>query len=221
MPVAPSATSLAGNTIIQLNPSSSVRQILIQNNSQVWLILSTHAKGHTLKDEKLAEEILDALHKHNIDRLSGVLIQDDNMMLAKVAGRISLDMPTHRLLWAGESISVGNLVAAPCKAQMTIGLDKMNLHILTGWQDIPDQAMHTCNIAITADTPISIKTKDEQMANSILINASQDDRIWQVYHLMCANQGEKALQPTIMISQAMPEDILVKFGNPSVVNTLD
>lgn len=210
---------VADGAIYLLENSTSTRATLIKSQSEAWLVLSSTAKGHMLNDEKITNELLDKLHKHGVKRLAGVLIQNDNMALARVAGRISLDVPTHRLLWSGDRIHVGNLFAERCQADMQLDMQGMVLEVLTGWHTIADKSMHACHLAVASDRPMMVKMDNatSKTATSLIIDGGRDDRIWQVYHLMCANQEQHAIKPTMIVGGSMSDETLAKFGSPEVM----
>lgn len=206
--------AVSSGVFVLANSDTSVVSILVQNEQSAWLVLSnTPNKSRPVLDEKLANEVLDGLQKQGIKRLSGIIIQNDNQALARMAGRISLEMPVHRLLWAGGDLTVGRLTAQTCQADTSIDLPNGTLQILTGWQEISDKSMHTCNVAVLAKSPMRVADGEEM---SVLINAS-DDKIWQVYHLMCANQGQGAIVPTAVVGQALSDEMMTKFGQPMLI----
>lgn len=190
-----------------------VKQILLSHQDHAWLILSSTTKGYLIDDVKLADKLQDELGQLGIKQLSGILIQNNNQALLRVAGRISLEMPTSRLLWAGKSQQIGNLIANHCQAGQTIDLQGLRLDIATGWQ-FGDDNLTVCNAQVAVDTPIWV---DGEQTTSILINASFDETIWQLYAMMC--HGQQHPKPTILMGQTqLSDELLTQLGNPKLMN---
>lgn len=209
--------------------------VLIQSDKERWLIVSLKGVPHG-DDEHLARHLSDGLARARVDTLSGVLIQNGDKQsresLARAVGRISLNMSIRALYWSAEDTRFGQLHTRRCQAGESIVLNgQATLSVLTGWQAVYDEAMHTCNVLLQSDLPSQIlsdgrghddarglRVVAEQETTAILFDGANDPKLWQLYDLMCPPKQRARADVVLthadsVLSSAQYE----KFGASSVV----
>lgn len=194
--VANPALDKQGIIITPLNNSDdNVTQILIKQDKQAWLILNANSPKIPNYD-KLADELRMALGKQGVRALTGIVVQTPDETLAKTAGQLSLEMAVQELWWAGNTRQFGKLHARPCVANAKIGT---MMTAMTGWRQIADDTMHACALWLNADTPMTVQgeTATKYPTANMVINASNDEKLWQVWQLLCRDD-KKPVNPVLM-----------------------
>ncbi|MDO4427707.1 MAG: ComEC/Rec2 family competence protein [Moraxella sp.] len=210
--------------------------LLFSKGDRHWLFLDRRSKKET-GDEGYATELAQQLVHHGVTYVAGVLILGDDETLAKTAGRLSLAMPVGRLVWSGAAGQrYGRLTAARCGADQSV--TQTEAVILTGYGEIDDVAMHRCSVGIWADVPLVLSgfaadTPDEGVIaqpkdskavltlprTAVVIDGAQDNRLWQVYALLCQSKGLPAQADLWLMhhqGKTRAEDRAV-FGSPAVM----
>lgn len=177
--------------IINLPSSQGVYQTLIFDDDNAWLVLSYHNKK-PLNYERAFDELFALLKQHNIGKLSGIVIQNDADNLGLMSGLISLEMPVNVLWSAGTPKRFGTTTAQKCTMGKLWKSDGFELAAMTGF-DINDSDMHTCQLVLTTHKPAIININDRQTAfeaGRIVINTKSDDKLWQVWQLLCPSDDK-------------------------------
>ena len=152
--------------------------------------------------------------------------EDSTLQLSGVAQDIATRLPTQYYWQAGKIDSTSatinhqpnTLPITPCQANQTWQLPNNALTItaLTGWTMIDDDAVWDCNLSIRSHEPITLKRYNAQdnarplellSANHgaqsiaaqthILIDASTQPKVWQLWSLLCPDVNNKAATDTM------------------------
>lgn len=181
----------ATNQLVMINlPSSQpIYQTLMTSDTGTWLILSKKPTASLSKfnHQRAADELYIALKQHNINRLTGIIVQTADDELATLAGATSLAMPVYELWYAGDSERFGTITAKKCTQGRQWRSDDWQIVAMTGFDGIFDPKMHTCQLMINSQksgvihhsTPIYFDKAQ------FVIHAPSDDKLWQVWALLC------------------------------------
>lgn len=203
------------NTIIieALAVENGVSAILMTHEQGSWLILA--GGGRQIKEEKLGQT-LSVKIRQKTPALMGVIIQDDNESLAKAVGRLSLELPVYELWWAGREMRFGKLTAQRCMAGKTDDFFGGRLEILTGWDFAKN--MNTCTVFVRHEWSSQIITANHSQSfdnTAIVIDNSQEEKLWAVYRLLCQSVPSANVFLTHSQSLSTRQDVAM-FGDPVV-----
>lgn len=174
--------------IKRLPNSQNINQTLVYDNKNTWLIMSFHKPEYMLDYQKAFDELYIVLKQHNIDKLSGIIIQNNAQNLGKMAGLVSLSMPVYELWYAGVPQRFGKINAQQCIMDKTWASDGFEIQAMTGFK-IDNRDMNTCQLIIKSHIQSKIIQTDKEplMFDKavVMINTKSNQKLWQVWQLLC------------------------------------
>lgn len=197
--------------LLGVEPALALSQVLVVQDKQAWLILGGELNAHaTFDDERFARQLTSVLQAQGVRRLTGVVVQNPDERLAKVAGRLSLAMSVRHFWWAGSGHSrFGKVVSQACVAGTVIQDEKsgFGLRVLTGWQELNERAMHPCAIGVQSVAPsvLTFDFNDQQIHNDktafvIDPTTQKNPRLWQLWRLLCQTSNEPTPQHSTVLT---------------------
>lgn len=198
--------------------------VLVQTDGQTYLLLSQMPSRYPPNEAVLSDELWLQLKKAGVARLDGVILQNDSPLLLTVMETLSAQLPT-RVLYAPRAGNVGKLAIRTCQAEQALKMGTLEATFVTGWQ-VGDPSMTTCNVTIRGDLPLSLggevvgfddlPLSANYPITDVLIDATDDDTLWQLYRLLCP----KPMAPALVLTHSqsnLDDTTLQAFDHPAVL----
>lgn len=196
----PASDTLVMTILAADNPTLS--QTLLTQGNNAWLIVGIRPSKKPIDPKKLGDELVESLKKQGIGHLTGVIVQNENDVLAKAIGYASLSLPIDGFWHPKAGVRYGNATFERCAAGLGLLMDgtatkdadtkdnKATLQILTGWQQIGEREMHVCTVFVQSHQNLKIiDSKGVVLADNpktaVVIDSAESDKLWGVYQLLC------------------------------------
>lgn len=206
----------------------SLSYVLVQDGKDNWLIIGSQPAKRPLDVIPLGDELAYQLAKARIKHLSGIIVQQNDETVRKIAEQVAGKLPVAQLWWAGTPITASSattIAIQSCHAQKTLAFAGGTLSVLTGWHEL-DQTVATCNIAIDSPSPLTLQGDVVAMqgkfspltkpSTQFVIDSSSNQQSWQIYQLLCPNPAKFDVLLTHSHSQ-ITADTLAYLNQPKLV----
>lgn len=176
-----------------------------------WLILADfESKLKTHEATKLANELTDALKKHRIDHLTGVVVQTPNAVLHEAVQILGKNIPIHRYWHAGDALSLSSTVPVlGCSAGISWQGEGLSVGALTGWGQIEDKTVWGCSLVLDSNA---------EQPTRLIINGANHEHTWQLYEMLC-HTPEPAVTWWLSHPKAVQsEEALARFAPKKIIH---
>lgn len=187
---------LQADLLVQSLPSddNKISRVLIRQidpdsdgGEMVWLIMSDF--GGRMDGVRHADELTELLKKHQVNHLTGVIVQTPSPMLAQSVERLRENFAIYQHWQAGKS------TMSECVAGKTWQGAGLTVSALTGWTQVNDDKVWGCSVMIESQyTPtwsglMADGEVQEMSARRFVINGATDGMAWQMYDVMCHDKS--------------------------------
>lgn len=175
-----------------------------------WLILADFEnKLKTHEVNKLADELTDALKKHRISHLTGVVVQTPNAVLHEAVQILGKNIPIYRYWHAGDTLTLPSTIPVlSCSVGISWQGEGLSVSALTGWGQIKDKTVWGCTLALDTKTQPS----------RLIINGANHERTWQLYEMLC-----HTIEPEVQLWLSHPkavqnDETLARFAPKKIIH---
>ncbi|MDO4896648.1 MAG: ComEC/Rec2 family competence protein [Moraxella sp.] len=220
--LAVSTPSIKGLSITALGDNPTIVQLLVrQDNADPhaisgqanWLILADFDNRLTAQNaDSLAKSLTDALKKHKVNHLTGVVVQTPSPILHDVIQKLNKNIIIYRYWHAGRPSS-SSLPVLSCGAGELWQGDGLSVRALTGWGQIDDRAVWGCTLAFDG--------LDGNDDTHIVINGVTYERAWELYAMLCHTPELAPRLTDIWLTHpkaTQDDDVMERFSPKNIIS---